>query len=143
MYLSALSPVIALPVALYSLITATLLLILCPLCLCLEHWSFDARFHSLLSPPLVFQLRLIYSSYDTNVPADLNATRVIMLLLFNLFTPIYAMTIAVAAWVAAVFWFYTAILGNPDGSKEDRDDGREAVFGVRKWWETWLIQGLA
>ncbi len=51
------------------------------------------------------------------------------------------MAIAVAAWVAAVFWTYTAILGNPDG-KEDRDDGREAVLAVRGWWERWLLQGL-
>ena len=59
----------------------------------------------------------------------------------NVLAPIYAMAIAGAAWVAAVFWAYTAILGNPDG-KEERDDGREAVLAVRRWWERWLVQGL-
>lgn len=63
------------------------------------------------------------------------------LVLFFLLSPLYSMAIAVATWVAGVFWFYAAILGNPDG-KEDRDDGREAVLAVRGWWERCLIQSL-
>lgn len=51
------------------------------------------------------------------------------------------MAIAASAWVGGVFWFYTAILGNPDG-KDERDDGREFVLTVRGWWQRWLIQGL-
>lgn len=64
-----------------------------------------------------------------------------VLVLVSMLSPLYSMTIAVATWVAGVFWFYTAILGNPDG-KEDRDDGREAVLAVRGWWERWLIRSL-
>ncbi len=63
------------------------------------------------------------------------------LVLISMLSPLYAMAMALATWVAGVFWFYTAILGNPDG-KEDRDDGREAVLTVRGWWERWLIRSL-
>lgn len=64
-----------------------------------------------------------------------------MLVLVSILSPLYAMAISVATWVAGVFWFYTAILGNPDG-RENRDDGREAVLAVRGWWERWLVQAL-
>ena len=64
-----------------------------------------------------------------------------VLVLVSMLSPLYAMAIAVAAWVAGAFWLYTAVLGNPDG-REDKDDGREAVLAVRRWWERWLIQSL-
>ena len=64
-----------------------------------------------------------------------------VLVLVSILSPLYSMAIALATWVAGVFWFYTAILGNPDG-KEDRDDGREAVLAVRGWWEKWLMQSM-
>lgn len=64
-----------------------------------------------------------------------------VVVLVSMLSPLYAMAIAVATCVAGVFWFYTAILGNPDG-REDRDDGREAVLAVREWWERWIIQSL-
>ena len=59
------------------------------------------------------------------------------LIFVNLVSPIYAGPIAIAAWTAAVFWFYAAILGNPDG-RDGRDDGVAAVMAVRGWWESWL-----
>lgn len=66
-----------------------------------------------------------------------------MLLLVNILSPIYAIGICLSAWVAALFWFYAAILGDPDtGCRDGRDDGRAAVLGVRRWWEKWLEQAL-
>ena len=123
------------------MLTGTLLLLLLPLCFCLKQSPVCARFRQLLSPLLVFQLGLIYSSYDASEPVQTETSSVIELVLFSLLSPLYSMAIAVATWVAGFFWFYTAILGNPDG-KEDRDDGREAVLAVRGWWERWLIQSL-
>lgn len=90
---------------------------------------------------MVLQLGLIYSSYDISDPVKSEASRAMVLVLVSMLSPLYSMAIAVATWVAGVFWFYTAILGNPDG-KEDRDDGREAVLAVRGWWEKWLIRSL-
>ena len=95
----------------------------------------------MLSPLLRFQLGLIYSSYDIGDAVHYETIGIMVPVSVCLFSPLYAITIAVATWVAGVFWFYTAILGNPDG-KEDRDDGREAILAVRGWWERWLLQGL-
>ena len=95
----------------------------------------------MLSPLLVFQLGLIYSSYGMSEPVQTETSGIMVLVLVSLLSPLYSVAIAVATWVAGFFWFYTAILGNPDG-KEDRDDGREAVLAVRGWWERWLIQSL-
>ncbi len=64
-----------------------------------------------------------------------------MLILVNLFGPAYAAGIAVAAGVAAVFWCFAAILGDP-GGKDGKDVGRAAVLGVRGWWEAWLGRGV-
>lgn len=140
-YLSVLAPLLALPIALYTLVIGTLLLLLFPLCFCLKQSPISARFRHSLSPLLVFQLGLVYSSYDIDDPVRSETSGVVVLFLVSMLSPLYAMAIAVATWIAGVFWFYTAILGNPNG-REDRDDGREAVLAVRGWWERWLIQSL-
>ena len=118
-----------------------LLLLLFPLCFYLKQLSLCTRFRRLLSPLLVFQLGLIYSSYEADDRVQISISGNTMLVLVSLLSPLYAVAIAVATWVAGAFWSYTAILGNPDG-KEDRDDGREAVLAVRGWWERWLIRSL-
>ena len=46
-----------------------------------------------------------------------------------------------SAWVAAGFWAFAAIMGDPDG-QDGKDDGRAAVLGVRKWWEKWLARAI-
>ena len=45
-----------------------------------------------------------------------------------------------AAWIAAFFWIFAMILGNPEPSGADRekDDGRAAVLSVGNWWVKWL-----
>ena len=64
-----------------------------------------------------------------------------MLVFINILGPVIALGVSMAAWVAASFWFFAGILGNPDG-KDDKNDGRAAVMGVRRFWEAWLIRGL-
>ena len=100
-----------------------------------------ARFRYFLLPVLSLQLGLVYSSYDIAEPVPSDTIAAVVLFLVFMLSPLYAVALAVATWIAGVFWFYTAILGNPDG-KEDRDDGREAVLAVRGWWEKWLVQSL-
>lgn len=100
-----------------------------------------ARFYRLLAPSPRFQLRLISSIHDIRFTKLYTARSAAILVLANTFAPLYAVAIAAFAWVGGVFWFYTAILGNPDG-KEERDDGREFVMTVSGWWEKWLVQGL-
>ncbi|KAF2639099.1 hypothetical protein P280DRAFT_491031 [Massarina eburnea CBS 473.64] len=90
---------------------------------------------SLLAPPLNFQLHLIYS-YATSTTYSAP-----MLVVIHLFAPFVAAGVAVAAWTAACFWFFSAILGDPAG-QDARNDGVESLLGVRGWWERWLCRAL-
>lgn len=65
-----------------------------------------------------------------------------MLIAISVASPIYAFAIAVASWVAAVFWFYAMILGDPNQSGQRENDGRTAALGVRRWWERWLQKAV-
>jgi len=59
------------------------------------------------------------------------------MILVHLLSPLFIIPLLFAAWIAAFFWIFATILGNPDGT-ERRDDGRAAVLGVRNWWRAWL-----
>lgn len=93
----------------------------------------------MLSPPINAQLNFILSSSTLLASDDDEPANLVMLFLVNVLSPIYAIGIGLSAWIAALFWFYAAILGDPEGGYRDsRDDGRAAVLGVRRWWERWL-----
>ena len=64
-----------------------------------------------------------------------------MLVTVHLVSPFLSLGVALAAWVAAGFWVFAVIMGNPDGT-ERKDDGKAAVLGVRKWWESWLARAI-
>ena len=63
------------------------------------------------------------------------------LILTQLLSPLLSIGVAVAAWVAAAFWLFALMMGNPDGT-ERTDDGRAAVLGVKRWWEKFLLHAL-
>lgn len=75
-----------------------------------------------------------------------------MLIIVNLFAPIVSVAIALSAWTAAFFWFYAAIIGDPEGLdqesrrsshlKEEEEDGKTSVMAVRDWWKRWLTKAL-
>ena len=138
-YLSTLSPLPACLFSIYTVMTTVAVILLFPLCiLCSNHKPFSHQLHFFLSPPIGFQLGLIYSEHNvSSSPGEHPA----MLIVINLCSPFYAVWISVSAWVAAAFWAFTTIMGNPDG-KDRKDDGREAVMGVRRWWERWLGRAL-
>lgn len=64
-----------------------------------------------------------------------------MLFVVHVLSPFVSIGVAIAAWTAAVFWFYAAILGDPDG-RDKHNDGKESVLGVRMWWEKWLLRAV-
>ena len=64
-----------------------------------------------------------------------------MLVVIHLFSPLVAFGVAIAAWTAAGFWFFSCILGDP-GGHDGHNDGRESIVGVRNYWERWLSRGL-
>ena len=112
-YLSALAPLLSLITCLYALIATILGLVLSPLCLCMTANPMKKNFQRFLSPPLSLQLSLIYSDFDDEEITS-SSSRPIMLVLVNVFAPVYVIGICMAAWVAAGFWFFAAILGDPN-----------------------------
>ena len=121
----------------YTILILAISIILMPLHLCTTRRPLRWQISDLLLPALDLQLRLIYSDCDTSLSA-----RTPILVFVSVLSPIYAAVIAVAAWVAAFFWAYAAILGDPDGLGQPHDDGRAAVLRVRRWWERWLERSL-
>ena len=124
-------------ICLYTLLVSTTLIMLIPLNICVTRKPLRQQISDQLLPALHLQLQLIYSSCDTTT---LPCTS--LLVLVSVLSPVYAAAIAVAAWVAAVFWAYAGILGDPDGLGLAHDDGRTAVLRVRRWWERWLERAM-
>ena len=63
------------------------------------------------------------------------------LVLVHIASPIVSFGIAFFSWIAAVFWLFAIIMGNPDGT-EKRDNGRATVIGVRNWWEKYFLHAI-
>ncbi|MCJ1288639.1 hypothetical protein MMC34_000167 [Xylographa carneopallida] len=139
LHLSIISPFLTLALSVYAFASLALLSIIHPLRYCTSHPPLHQQIAHALRPQIDWQLRLIHSNHSHHSPSPSAHTR--MLLFVSLFSPVYAVGIASASWVAAVFWFYSAILGEPQGGNRLENDGRAAVRGVRRWWERWLVRG--
>ncbi len=63
------------------------------------------------------------------------------LILVHIASPIISLALAFFAWIAAVFWLFAIMMGNPDGT-ERRDDGRATVLGARNYLERYLLSAL-
>ncbi|TLD36983.1 gb [Venturia nashicola] len=138
LYLSTLNPFVSLVILLYTIFALITLLLLQPLRLCTQSTTFRLQIIGFLAPTLRIQLAFIYSP---DIAETFSAPLLVMI---NLFSPLISLGVATAAWVAAAFWFFNAILGDPDGSDKPRgyNDGRATVIQVRKWWERWLTRAL-
>ena len=64
-----------------------------------------------------------------------------MLVFVLLGSPIASLGVSLAACMAACFWIFAAMMGNPDGT-EKKDDGRAAVLGVRGWGDRWFCRAV-
>ena len=56
-----------------------------------------------------------------------------LLIMIQIISPFLSIGVAVSAWVAASFWLFALIVGNPDGT-ERGDDGKATVLAIRNWW---------
>jgi hypothetical protein len=137
LFLSGPCALLSLVITIWTLLSLFIALILQPFRLCSKAPpSLGAQLTTFLAPPLNLQLRLIYShspGTEYKVP---------MLIVIHLFSPIVAIGVAIAAWTAAFFWFFSAILGDPAGQDEGHNDGKDSLLGVRRWWDKWLSRGL-
>ena len=140
-FLSTLAPFLSLTITFYALLATSTILLLSPLCVLTSRLqSLRNQFLRFLVPPSHFQLKLIFSPYDTTEASP--PTSISRLLLTTATAPFVAIGVSVATWVAASFWVFAKILGDPMGAKDERNDGRAAVLGVRRFWEGWLVRGL-
>ncbi|CAL5869758.1 uncharacterized protein PFLUO_LOCUS3988 [Penicillium psychrofluorescens] len=155
-------PVFSLAASLYTISAIIFAVLISPLRLCpISHYlrttSFASQLCDLLSPALHIHERLVNLRPPSNPPrspstqwihADqdpepdrdsheyYSVTGLILVLMLSVFG---CLAILLSVWTAAFFWVFAMMLGNPDGT-ERRDDGRAAVLGVCKWWQTWLAK---
>ena len=87
---------------------------------------------------LRFQLRLIRSEADFHI----NLVSWARVCGVGILSPILAIGVMLAAWVAALFWLYTTILGEPNQRAGKEVDGKSAVRWVKNLWARWLLFGL-
>jgi len=142
LFLSAPCAGLSLLNAIWTLIALFLTLLSQPVRLCAARPTFGQQLGGLLGPVLNLQLRCIY----TPVPAhagdeDGGSYHTLSLIFAHLLSPFLSLGMAVAAWVLAVYWILAAVVGDPVGD-DKRDDGKEAVLGLRRWWESWFCRAL-
>ncbi|KAI9869428.1 MAG: hypothetical protein M1813_000217 [Trichoglossum hirsutum] len=136
-FLALINPLLSLILAIYTFLIVTFLILCLPIQICTPTPTFAARVTGHLCPALRLHFALIHSLVDGQ-PDNCHAVRLILL---HLTSPLLALGTAVCTWVAAVFWVYAAMLGDPDG-RGRRDDGRGAVLSVRRYWERILCWPL-
>lgn len=111
-----------------------------PVRLCARRPTFGQELAGLLGPTLNLQLKSIYTPLPPHANED-GSYHTFMLVMVHLLSPFLSLGIMIAAWGLAVYWASSVVVGDPAG-KDNRDDGRETVLGLRKWWERWLKCGV-
>jgi hypothetical protein len=134
-YLSGPCAMLSVVLTLWTMVALLVSLMLAPLKLCTSRPPLSTQLTTFLAPALNLQLHLVYSH---NSSQDYSAP---MLVIIHLFSPLVAFGVAIAAWTAAAFWFFSSILGDP-GGHDGHNDGKESILAVRNWWERWLSRGL-
>jgi len=136
-YLSGPCALLSVAITLWTAVALFVSLALAPLKFCTTRPSLSKQLTTFLVPALNLQLHLVYSH---NASQEYSAP---MLVVIHLLSPVVAFGVAIAAWTAAGFWFFSSILGDPGGHDGGRhNDGKECIIGVRNWWERWLSRGL-
>ncbi|KAF2005133.1 hypothetical protein P154DRAFT_483706 [Amniculicola lignicola CBS 123094] len=135
LYLSGPCALLSVLITFWTMLSLFVAILLQPFRACTARPSLSTQVTTFLAPPLNLQLHLVYSvsSSTEYSPA--------MLVVVHLFSPVVAFGVAVAAWTAAFFWFFSAILGDPAG-QDGHNDGKDSILGVRRWWDRWLSRAL-
>ena len=111
-----------------------------PIRLCAKRPSFGQQLAGLLGPTLNLQLRCIYTPLPPYANEDASY-HTFMLVMVHILSPFLSFVMMFAAWVLAVYWVSSAMVGDPAG-QDKRDDGKETVLGLRRWWERWLMRSV-
>lgn len=111
-----------------------------PVRLCARRPSFGQQLGGLVGPALNLQLKSIHTPLPPHADED-SSYSTGMLMVVMLLSPFLSLGMMLAAWVSAVFWISSAVVGDPAGM-DKRDDGRETVLALRDWWERWLVRSM-
>ncbi|KAF2668597.1 hypothetical protein BT63DRAFT_479994 [Microthyrium microscopicum] len=103
----------------------------------------------LLAPALKLHLSCICATLHSDVFSSYSIPLLVVVLLL---APVISIAVAISAWTAAFFWFFAAIIGDPEGTesesrrssflKEEDEDGKASVISVRNWWKRWLMKAM-
>ncbi|CAK3888211.1 hypothetical protein MYCFIDRAFT_210176 [Lecanosticta acicola] len=126
--------------SIWTFITVIISLLAQPVRLCARRPSFGQQLGGLLGPALNLQLKSIYTPLPPHADEDLTY-RPGLLVAVQLLSPFLSLGMMIAAWVVAVFWISSAVVGDPAGM-DKRDDGKETVLSLRNWWERWLVRSM-
>ncbi|KAF2207851.1 hypothetical protein CERZMDRAFT_91663 [Cercospora zeae-maydis SCOH1-5] len=140
LFLAAPCALLSALIAVWTIISLFITVMTQPVRLCARRPTFGQQLGGLVGPALNLQLRSIHTPLPPHADED-TSYRPGMLVLVSLLSPFLSMGMALAAWVAAIFWLSSAVVGDPAGM-DKRDDGRETVMALRKWWEKWLIGSM-
>lgn len=135
-FLSALDPIYSSITALYGILIGILMLLASPLQICNSSFSAGDSIVRILAPLLKKHLHYIHAESVNDLHNfDFNP---LMLVLVHAISPLLSIGVAISAWVAAGFWLFALMMGNPDGTERE-DDGRATVLKLRNWWEKFLL----
>lgn len=140
LYLSGPCVVLSFLNAIWTFISLVITSMAQPVRLCARRPTFGQQLGGLLGPALNLQLKSIYTPLPPHADED-SSYRTGMLLAVQLLSPFLSLGMMIAAWVVAVFWVSSAVVGDPAGT-DRRDDGRETVMALRNWWENWLVRSM-
>lgn len=126
--------------AIWTIISLFVTALTQPVRLCARRPSFGQQLGGLLGPALNLQLRSIYTPLPPHANEDFSY-HTGMLVMVQLLSPFASMGMMAVAWVVAVFWLLTMVVGDPAGM-DKRDDGKETVLAIRSWWEGWLTRSI-
>lgn len=124
--------------AAWTLISLILTVFTQPVRLCARRPSFGQQLGGLLGPALNLQLKSIYTPLAPHANEDMSYYST-TLVTVHLLSPFTSFVLMFFSWVLAFYWMISAILGDPAGM-DKRDDGRESVLALRRWWEYWLMR---
>ena len=126
--------------SIWACIAVVITLLSQPIRLCAKRPTIGQQLAGLLSPTLNLQLRSIYTPLPPYANED-GSYDSLMLLAVHMLSPFLSFVMMFAAWILAVYWLSSACVGDPAG-QDKRDDGKETVLGLKKWWEKWLMRGM-
>lgn len=126
--------------ALWTFVSLAMTFMAQPVRLCARRPTFGQQLGGFLGPSLNLQLKRIYTPLPPYADEDMSY-KPGTLVAVQLLSPFLSLGMMLAALVVAVFWFASAVVGDPSGT-DKRDDGRETVLALRNWWERWLMRGI-